>query len=152
MNLSLSQSDDVPAEWIDQATREVLSEIAGQLDPHDATVGLVLVDDARIQEINREFRDKDHPTDVISFSYLEDDSPGGDDLVGEIYISHQTLEKEATELGVDTGKMFVRIAVHGLLHVLGYDHEVDEETERMEAREREILERYLTPQDVAALL
>lgn len=142
MNLSLDRSDGVPAP--DDAAARALVEIAARLEPADAPVGMVLVDDARIREINREFRGKDQPTDVISFSYLDDDDPSPEPgLAGEIYVSHETLEKEAKQLGVDPAQLLVRIGVHGLLHVLGYDHENEDEARRMELREREALTGYL---------
>jgi probable rRNA maturation factor len=142
VNLSLDRSDGVPAP--DGKAVLSLVEIAAGLAPPDVTVGLVLVDDERIQAINREFRGKDRPTDVISFSYFGDDDPSPEPgLAGEIYISCETLEKEAKQLGVDPGQLFLRIGVHGLMHVLGYDHIDDEDARLMESREREVLEGHL---------
>lgn len=151
MNLSLDRSEGVEAP--DGGAVRSLTEIAAGLDPTDATVGLVLVDDARIREINREFRGKDRPTDVISFSYLDDKDPSPEPgLVGEIYVSHETLEKEAERLGVNPGRLFLRIGVHGLMHVLGYDHVEDEDARRMEARERELLSGHLEPAELDKLV
>lgn len=151
MNLSLDRSEGVPAP--DGKAVGSLVEIAAGLEPADATVGLVLVDDERIREINREFRGKDRATDVISFSYLGGDDPSPEPgLAGEIYVSCETLEKEAKQLGVDPGRLFLRIGVHGLMHVLGYDHIEDEDARRMESREREVLNGHLEPDELEKLL
>jgi len=108
------------------------------LGPAARTLDVVVVDDAFISDLNARYRGKDKPTDVISFSYLDDDAPG-DDLAGEVYISHETIGRDAVELGVDVRHLFLRIGVHGALHVLGRDHERADEAERMEREEREIL-------------
>lgn len=149
MNLSLSRSDGVSLQWLDDELIDTLHRICRSLEPSDGDLGMVVVDDPFIRDINARFRGKDAPTDVISFSYLDDADDDG--LVGEVYISHPTVEKEATDLGVDVSHLFMRIAVHGFLHVLGYDHERDEDARRMEAREREILDRHLGPALAAAL-
>jgi probable rRNA maturation factor len=149
VNLSLSRSDDVPLQWLDDALVDTLENICRTLEPSDGDVGMVVVDDPYIRGINGRFRGKDRPTDVISFSYLEDADADG--LVGEVYISHQTVEREANDLGVDVAHLFLRIAVHGLLHVLGHDHEADDEARRMEERERAILEQHLGPGPAAVL-
>lgn len=140
MNLLLSRSDHVRVDWVDDATLGALEQISRALGPADRAVELVIVDDARIREINRDFRGIDRATNVLAFSYLDDAWPRtAEDTAGEIYISHQTLEREATELGVDPRDLFLRIGVHGLLHVLGHDHETDADAARMEQREREAL-------------
>ena len=144
MNLSLSQSDQVPLDWLDEDTIRVLREIAAGIDPADRHIDLVVVDDRYIQQINRDFRGKDRPTDVISFSYLGDDTPGAsEDAVGEIYVSHETLAREADEIGVGVRPLFLRLGVHGLLHVVGFDHEDETDAVAMEREERDLLTGYL---------
>jgi len=149
VNLSLSRSDDVPLAWLDGAT-DTLEEIGRSLDPIGAGVNIVVVGDAYIRDINARFRGKDRATDVISFSYLDDDTPGDDDLAGEVYISHDMVKKEADDLGVDVSHLFLRLGVHGLLHIQGYEHDTDDDARRMEVREREILAAHLG--EVAAAL
>jgi probable rRNA maturation factor len=68
-----------------------------------------------------------------------------------VYISYQTIEKEAKRLGVDPGLVFLRVGVHGLLHVVGFDHETDEDAALMEREERSILSRTLAPEELEAL-
>jgi probable rRNA maturation factor len=124
------------------------------LEPRSATVNLVIVDDSYIREINREFRNLDKPTDVISFSYLDDSSNtalDGEDVGGEVYVSYQTVEKEAKQLGVDPGSLFLRVGVHGLLHVIGFDHETDDDAAAMEREEKAILSRVMGPEELETL-
>jgi rRNA maturation RNase YbeY len=151
VNLSLSRSDEITAlPWLDDAA-DTLESICESLDPEDATVGVVIVDDPFIRDINRRFRDRDLATDVISFSYLGDDDVGADDLVGEVYVSHDSVAREAEEAGVAVAHMFLRVAVHGLLHVLGHDHGSSAAATRMQRREREILCAHLGPEPADAL-
>ena len=153
MNLSLNRSDDAPLPWLNDEVVASVRRVCESLDPPAVTVNLVVVDDRYIRRINREFRNIDESTDVISFSYLEDRGPAveEDDIAGEVYISHQKIEKEAKELGVEPGRMFLRIGVHGLLHVIGYDHEADEDAARMEQKEKSLLSGWLASEDVEAL-
>jgi probable rRNA maturation factor len=154
VKLSLNRSDDRELPWLSDEVVDAIRKAGKPLDPAAATVNLVLVDDRYIRQINREFRNTDKPTDVISFSYLGDDGPspdGEDDVAGEIYVSHQTIEKEAKQLGVDPGKMFLRVGVHGLLHVVGYDHGAAEDAARMEREEKSILSGLLAPAELDAM-
>jgi len=153
VNLSLNQSD-VPADWLDNEVAASLASIASDLQPSDGLLGLVVVDDAQIRTINREFRGIDAATDVISFSYLEDAAPRtpDDDLVGEIYLSRETLERDARELDVTRRDLFLRLGVHGMFHVLGFDHDTEPEALEMERRERDVLADFLSAEVLARLI
>ena len=154
MYLSLNRSDDTVLPWLSEAVVESIRHAGDSLEPHAVTVDFVVVDDPYIRKINREFRNLDEPTDVISFSYLDvahTAAHGEDDVVGEIYVSYQTIEKEAKRLGVDPGSMFLRVGVHGLLHVVGFDHENDEDAALMEREEKSILSGVLAPAELEAL-
>lgn len=149
MNLSLSRSDDLPElDWLDGVV-STLDSVCASLEPAHAAVGIVVVDDPFIRDINRRFRGRDRSTDVISFSYIDD--LDGDDLAGEVYVSYETVARQARELDVREAHMFLRVAVHGLLHVLGHDHETDSDAAAMELREREILTTHLGPGPADAL-
>jgi probable rRNA maturation factor len=80
-------------------------------------VSVALLGDADIRALNREFLGHDRPTDVIAFALGE-----ADDLVGDIYLGVDQARRQAEELGVPLAEELVRLAVHGTLHVLGYDH------------------------------
>lgn len=154
MYLSLNRSDDTVLPWLSDEVVESIRRAGESLAPHSVIVNVVVVDDPYIRQINHEFRNLDEPTDVISFSYLDEDhaaAHGDDDVAGEVYVSYQTVEKEAKRLGVDPGAMFVRVGVHGLLHIVGFDHETDGEAEIMEREERSILGGLLAPAELEAL-
>lgn len=122
------------------------------LEPLQSRVDLILVDDQHIRSINRVHRGVDRPTDVLSFSYLEDaDSAVGGDLVGEIYVSWETLERDAKARNLEIDHLFLRVGIHGLLHIVGYDHETDGDALEMEGEERRLLRASLNDEQVEAL-
>ncbi len=154
MKLSLSRSEANSPSWLDEQLAGKLQRIAGLLKHSDLPVDVVLVDDRYIQRINRDYRGVDCPTDVISFSYLDDmgSNPAQDDPAGEVFVSYETLEREANSKGIDVKNLFLRIGVHGLLHVLGFDHGSDADAERMEREERRLLRGELTWSQVDELI
>lgn len=103
-----------------------------------------LADDAIIQQLNREFRHQDKPTNVLSFPIHESESFNiflGEELLqlGDIALAYETIEREAKEQHKTFKDHFTHLLVHGTLHILGFDHITDEEAEEMEALEVEIL-------------
>jgi probable rRNA maturation factor len=112
-------------------------------------VSITFVSNERIQEINREYRDKDTPTDVISFA-MEELGEGEVELIGEemprilgdIIISVPKAKEQANEYGHSFIRELGFLAVHGFLHLLGYDHMTKEEEEVMFTRQREIFDEY----------
>ncbi|NOZ78683.1 MAG: rRNA maturation RNase YbeY [Acidobacteria bacterium] len=119
--------------------RRLVREALTSLDQDHVEVSLLLTDDARIQELNRRYLDRDRPTDVLSFPD-GDRLPDGFRLLGEIVISLDTARRQAGELGHSTLRELQELALHGVLHLLGYDHERDNgEMERLELRLREEL-------------
>jgi probable rRNA maturation factor len=100
-------------------------------------VSLLLGDDAAIAALNKEFRGKDGPTNVLSFPPAE---TGGDEgFLGDIALAAETIAVEAEFQGKSLEHHAAHIVVHGFLHLLGYDHMNEADAEKMEAREREIL-------------
>jgi probable rRNA maturation factor len=91
---------------------------------------IVLCSDYVIRKLNRDYRKKDRPTDVLSFPF------GDDDLLGEIYISLQRAKIQARRYGLTYEEELKRLLIHGLLHLTGYDHHKKAEREVMEERER----------------
>jgi rRNA maturation RNase YbeY len=103
----------------------------------DAELSLVLVSDRQMRALNRRWRARDRPTDVLSFAQRE--GPGGapDGMLGDVVISVDTARRQAAERGSTVGREADRLLIHGLLHLLGYDHERSEaEARRMRRRER----------------
>jgi probable rRNA maturation factor len=106
-------------------------------------ISLVLSDDARVRVLNREYRNKDKATNVLSFASLDAEEPlpaPGETLpLGDVILALETVEGEATERGVPLGDHLFHLVVHGVLHLLGYDHEDDEDAREMESLETAIL-------------
>ena len=103
-------------------------------------INVILTGDDRIQELNRDYRGIDAPTDVLSFSQIEGDpvvpAPSGALTLGDIVISMETARRQSHSLQAELR----HLAVHGALHLLGYDHQTDEEEVRMNALAAEALQ------------
>jgi probable rRNA maturation factor len=107
----------------------------------DSEISILIVDDARIQELNRDYLQRDKPTNVISFSMLEGE--GGSlqpQLLGDVVISADTAARDALEADIPFENELYFLLLHGILHLLGYDHErgTAEDTAKMETKEQEI--------------
>ncbi len=105
-------------------------------------VELLIVDAQSIQELNREHRGKDTPTDVLSFPI--DDFPHSP--LGSIVINHELAHEKAKELGHKIEEEIALLFIHGLLHLLGYDHEVD--SGEMREKEEALINQYKLPQSL----
>lgn len=107
----------------------------------EAQLSILIVDDSLIQEINRDYLDKDRPTNVISFAMQEGEGGGVQpDLLGDVVISAETAARDAGEANATFESELYFLLLHGILHLLGYDHErgTQAEAKRMEAREQEV--------------
>jgi probable rRNA maturation factor len=122
--------------------------IATAAEMVDADVGetelaVLLTDDDGIRTLNSNWRGIDKPTNVLSFPALQPTGPGGPDdaprMLGDIAIAYQTTRKEADDEQKPFDHHLSHLAVHGFLHLIGYDHEKDDDAETMETLEREIL-------------
>ncbi len=122
-------------------------EMAASMSNHDvagAELSIVLTDDSSIRAINAQWRHKDEPTNVLSFP-APAPMPGAPRLLGDIVIAHETTTREAEAEGKPFANHLGHLAVHGFLHLLGYDHESDADAEVMERLERDILARLDIP-------
>jgi probable rRNA maturation factor len=131
--------NDVKASGVDaralKATMRALLESVGE---ENAAISLTLVDDAAIRKLNRLHRGKDKPTDVLSFPLDPDEIEGPERLLGDIVISIDTARRQAADYDAPLQREVYRLAIHGLLHVLGHDHMEAEERAVMEAEERRL--------------
>ncbi len=137
------QSDaPVPEEWEDIVTK-VVNKTLELHAKADNEVSVSLVDDEYIHRLNRHYRGVDRPTDVLSFAFDEGeeipDIEGEDHLLGDIIISIDTAKRQAEEYGHTFERELAFLAVHGTLHLLGYDHMEEEETKIMRAEEKRVL-------------
>lgn len=108
--------------------------------PEQGSVTVVVDDDARIRALNKLWRGLDKPTNVLSFP-APDTQPGPERMLGDIAISYETTAREAAAEGKSFADHMAHLSVHGFLHLLGYDHESDQDAEEMEGLERLILAR-----------
>ena len=96
---------------------------------------VMLTGDAQLQELNRTWRGKDKPTNVLSFPAPEQPGAAGPRHLGDIALAFETLARESDEESKELAHHFAHLIIHGVLHLLGYDHEVEAEAEIMEALE-----------------
>jgi probable rRNA maturation factor len=145
MKLAIDIAVDCPG-WsrLEDLDALVSGSLQAALDDGDeqfregAEVSFLFCDDARIRELNRQFRGKDQPTNVLSF-------PGPEPLestqfLGDIAMAYETIAREAEEQGKTLEHHSRHMIVHGFLHLLGYDHEDLSEAEEMETKEIRILQ------------
>ena len=124
--------------------------------PYESEVSLLITDDASIRDINREQRDIDNATDVLSFPMVQYDVPGdfskvedaedcfnmetGELLLGDIVISAERIRSQAAEYGHSERREYAFLIVHSMLHLIGYDHIADEDRRIMEEKQRVIMD------------
>jgi probable rRNA maturation factor len=140
---------DLPAAdaLAERATRAAWDGLPGRARPAapaGAEASVVLADDATVQALNRDYRGQDKPTNVLSFANLEDarapDLPDGEPvLLGDVVLARETVLAEAQAQAKTAGDHLSHLCVHGLLHLMGYDHMAEAEAETMEALERRVL-------------
>jgi len=124
------------------ARRAALAACAALEDmPANAEVSVLLTDDARQQVLNRDWRGQDKPTNVLSFPGDDPaDVPAGAPLLlGDISVAFETTAREADEQQKSLADHFCHLVVHGMLHLLGFDHESPGQAEEMECLEIEVL-------------
>ena len=112
-----------------------------ELPVKQAEVSILLTDDATVHSLNKEYRGVDRPTNVLSFAALDDeDEPIVEPLLlGDIVVAFETMKREAEEQGCSLADHVFHLVVHGMLHLIGYDHIAEDEAAEMEALEIEIL-------------
>ena len=140
LQLACENSDNLPSEekfshWVNQA----LTMQAQTADYSETEMTIRIVDEAESHELNLTYRGKDKPTNVLSFPF---EVPDGIELplLGDLVICRQVVEKEAIEQQKPLDAHWAHLAIHGTLHLLGYDHLTDEEAEEMESLETQIMQ------------
>ncbi len=111
------------------------------LEDTELEFSVIIVDNKRIHEINKEYRGIDRPTDVISFALEDSEDVNIENyrILGDIYISIDKVKEQASEYGHSEKRELAFLTVHGFLHLLGYDHMKPEEEKIMFAKQEEIL-------------
>ncbi|WP_273832714.1 rRNA maturation RNase YbeY [Guptibacillus sedimenti] len=153
MNLTIDFIDET--ETLKQDQLEMLEKLLSHAAKEEGVeagseVSIMFVNNERITEINRDYRGKDQPTDVISFA-LDDEEEGDDPIVfdeqiphllGEIVISVPKIQEQAADYGHSFERELGFLCVHGFLHLLGYDHMTDEDEKEMFGKQKVLLEQY----------
>ena len=115
--------------------RNIIQTTLSEFEDASGAIDVLLCGSDRIQELNKQWRGKNTPTNVLSFEHL------GGQMLGDIAIDIYTCEKEAIEQNKSLKNHITHLIIHGTLHLLGYDHINDEEAQEMESLEIEILEK-----------
>lgn len=123
-----------------ETVQKVLEKVVKKEKLEDAVFNVILVDNSYIHKLNKEYRGIDRPTDVISFA-LEDEKEVNSPIriLGDIYISVDKIKEQSEAYGHSYLREFAFLSVHGLLHLLGYDHMTKEDEKVMFAYQEEIL-------------
>jgi len=144
-----------------QDAKNIIKSINNKVLKHDAEkllkllgysefdLGILITTDKEIQRYNKQFRKIDKPTDILSFPYLEQDLEqektkklmGDEKNLGDIIISAERAAHDAQELGLSLELRLRVLLVHGICHLLGYDHQTDTDYNRMNAQEQELLDK-----------
>ncbi|MBU1341078.1 MAG: rRNA maturation RNase YbeY [Proteobacteria bacterium] len=131
------QKKKIPTVKIRKKTKQILSALG--CDAHE--ISIVITDDKEIQQLNKMYRDVDKPTNVLAFPMQEgqytDITPG---LLGDVVISCETAQKEADDAGITLLERMSQLLIHGILHLVGFDHEKSRaDYLKMEEKSRELL-------------
>ncbi|APE28262.1 rRNA maturation RNase YbeY [Aurantiacibacter gangjinensis] len=145
MQLEIDIEDWPEGDW--EALAEHAAAAAGEVAPELANprfvTSILLTSDARVHELNREWRQRDKPTNVLSFPMLAredvvhlDPDDGPPEMLGDIALAYETCAQEAKAKGIAVADHTAHLIIHGLLHLAGHNHEIsDEEADKMEALE-----------------
>jgi probable rRNA maturation factor len=132
---------DVPD--ADAAVRTAISAAGAEISSPAGEVAVVLSDDAALRKLNRQWRNIDKPTNVLSFPASA--KTGAAPMLGDIVIAYETLACESREEGKELAHHLSHLAVHGFLHLMGYDHQNDSDADAMEKLESAVLARLQIP-------
>jgi probable rRNA maturation factor len=124
-----------------RSLKSTARKLLREVNEPNSSLSISLVDDAAIQVLNREHRGKDKPTDVLSFPMFEAGEAAfdeGERLLGDVVISVDTARRQAADYDAPLQNEIYRLLIHGILHVLGHDHEEPAERAAMEAEERRL--------------
>lgn len=155
--------DKLEFDYEELIQKVVLAVLDYEKCPYEAEINIVLTNNEEIHKINKEYRNIDRPTDVLSFPMLEYEKPGdfsrveedmslfhpesGELLLGDIMISVEKIREQAMEYGHSLERELGFLVAHSVLHLCGYDHMEEEERKIMEAKQREIMDQIALKRD-----
>ena len=129
-------------EKIKEYIEYILKNEKENFNEKDFYVSFMLTTNEVIHQINKEYRNMDRPTDVISFAYNETENVGPVEIVGDIIISIDKVREQAKEFVHTDKREFYYLLTHGMLHILGYDHIIEDEKKVMREKEERYLSAY----------
>ncbi|MDG5786550.1 rRNA maturation RNase YbeY [Evansella sp. AB-P1] len=144
----IDETNELSEEMMNLVGNVVSTAITVEGINRNVEVSITFVDDERIQELNKEYRMKDQPTDVLSFALNEGDedepfvTEGIPELLGDVIISVPRAVDQAKEYGHDLKRELCFLAVHGFLHLIGYDHDTEDREKKMFNKQEEILQKH----------
>ena len=158
LNLEKEYDLELGLEYEETAKMVINQVLEEEGCPYEAEVNLLLTSDEEIHRMNREYREVDRPTDVLSFPQVEYETPAdfswaeehevdcfdpdsGELLLGDIVISLDKVKEQAEKYGHGVRREYAFLIAHSVLHLTGYDHMEEEERQVMEQKQREIMER-----------
>jgi len=125
INLNNKTEKEIDNKKVNEIIKDIVNDFIEEYSKK--IINILITDDSEIEEFNRKYRNKEGPTDVLSFEYGLDE-----EVIGEIIISIDSIKKNAKELNETFDEEFYYILIHGVLHILGYDHIEDEEAHEMD--------------------
>lgn len=150
MRIDFSEEDRVSQKILEEMEQAAIQCVTREgIDPEQCEVSVSFVEDVEIQQLNREYREIDKVTDVLSFPLYENPEeirtaqkmfPDQPVELGDVVICTQVAQQQAAEFGHSTEREFLYLFVHSVCHLLGYDHMEPEDKKVMRAREEEVLE------------
>lgn len=144
VRVEILQGKELLAADLIAALEKLLDQMLSEYNLQSGEVAVVIGGDELLHRLNRDYRDVDRPTDVLSFTYLEpgeDPAPGDREYaVGDIYISIERALEQAELAGHRIEKETALLAIHGMLHLLGFDHLGDDDADAMRAKEKSYLQ------------
>lgn len=139
--------EEIPDKQVDSALQAAFSHVA--LKKQEYSVGVLLTFDQKVQALNKKYRGKDAPTNVLAFPTGDQEQADEECLLGDLILGYHTVKKEAAEQNKSILSHTLHLLVHGFLHLIGYDHVKEPQARVMEKAEIEILKRMGVPNPYA---
>ena len=140
--MAVSCTVNVATRFLDVTSPQIQAVVVhalSHLRKKEGSVTVHCIGEKRIQTLNREHRGIDRPTDVLSFPLQSDVSFGGESDIGDIFLAPTYIRRQARRFGVSPREETVRMTIHGVLHLLGYDHEAESEAKKMFSLQERLL-------------
>lgn len=147
VTVTFLKENEVLAEAVTENLNRMVSELLAEYNLESGETAVIIAGDDYLHDLNRRFRDRDISTDVLSFSYYDSENDLDQEhekefAFGDIYISIDRAREQAEEAGHSPEKEILLLAIHGMLHLLGFDHEGEGDAALMRKKEQELLRKY----------